>query len=258
MLRRRWATPLRRPPATVWKICSTICARAAARPPTKSSQLLFRANRCARESGRLAVAGRERDADLSFLTYIDHELWHVNRDSGEALHSRAWGRKQRRSRRHFVPDPADEQVSLLRLPCAGCSGHRPNIVIRSEVATLKGVAGECLSLRSCGRWAKWSRVAAPRCPVFEVGMISMAVRFDSQQPPRSAAIERCESVGDVELLTVACRGTAVAGAGAGNRRGAVHCGRARRWWTHAPHPRDLRRLYPSGTFGRASSRSAAG
>ena len=98
--------------------------RSGRAPADEIIQLLFRATDALEKAVGLAVAGREREADLSVLTDIDHA----------AIQTKPAPQPSALAR-HFAPEPAEEPS--LPVASAAPAARIIDIVIRSE-APLKG------------------------------------------------------------------------------------------------------------------------
>jgi len=170
--------------------------RSGRAPADEIVQLLFRATDALEKAVGLAVAGREREADLSVLTDIDHA----------AIQTKPAAQPSALAR-HFAPEPTDDQ-SLPAAPIAsGASAARiVDIVIRPE-APLKG-GRAMLALRKLQRMGKVERVQPP-VAVFESDDFDGRFVCELDTPAAPAAIEAAvRSVGDVERVTVAGGGGA--------------------------------------------------
>jgi two-component system, chemotaxis family, sensor kinase CheA len=170
--------------------------RSGRAPADEIIQLLFRATDALEKSVGLAVAGRERDADLSVLTDIDHA----------ALQTKPAPQPSALAR-HFVPEPVEEPS--LPVASAAPAARIIEIVIRSE-APLKG-GRAMLALRKLQTLGKVERVQPP-VAVFESDDFDGRFVCELDTAAAPAAIEAAvRSVGDVERVTVAGGGTAGAG-----------------------------------------------
>jgi len=170
--------------------------RSGRAPADEIVQLLFRATDALEKAVGLAVAGREREADLSVLTDIDHA----------AIQTKPAAQPSALAR-HFAPEPTDDQ-SLSAAPIAsGASAARiVDVVIRPE-APLKG-GRAMLALRKLQTMGKVERVQPP-VAVFESDDFDGRFVCELDTPAAPAAIEAAvRSVGDVERVTVAGGGGA--------------------------------------------------
>ena len=170
--------------------------RSGRAPADEIVQLLFRATDALEKAVGLAVAGREREADLSVLTDIDHA----------AIQTKPAAQPSALAR-HFAPEPTDDQ-SLPAAPIAsGASAARiVDVVIRPE-APLKG-GRAMLALRKLQTMGKVERVQPP-VAVFESDDFDGRFVCELDTPAAPAAIEAAvRSVGDVERVTVAGGGGA--------------------------------------------------
>ena len=167
--------------------------RSGRAPADEIIQLLFRATDALEKAVGLAVAGRERDADLSVLTDIDHA----------AIQTKPAPQPSALAR-HFVPEPVEEPS--LPAASAAQAARIIEIVIRSE-APLKG-GRAMLALRKLQTLGKVDRVQPP-VAMFESDDFDgrFVCELDTAAVP--AAIEAAvRSVGDIERVTVAGGGTA--------------------------------------------------
>jgi two-component system, chemotaxis family, sensor kinase CheA len=170
--------------------------RSGRAPADEIIQLLFRATDALEKAVGLAVAGRERDADLSVLTDIDHA----------AIQTKPAPQPSALAR-HFAPEPAEEPS--LPVASATPAARIIDIVIRSE-APLKG-GRAMLALRKLQTLGKVERVQPPAA-VFESDDFDGRFVCELDTAAAPAAIEAAvRSVGDVERVTVAGGGTAGAG-----------------------------------------------
>ncbi len=170
--------------------------RSGRAPADEIVQLLFRATDALEKAVGLAVAGREREADLSVLTDIDHA----------AIQTKPAPQPSALAR-HFAPEPIEDQ-SLPAAPVAsGASAARiVDVVIRPE-APLKG-GRAMLALRKLQTLGKVERVQPP-VAVFESDDFDGRFVCELDTPAAPAAIEAAvRSVGDVERVTVAGGGGA--------------------------------------------------
>ena len=169
--------------------------RRSGRPPADEIiQLLFRATDALEKAVGLAVAGREREADLAVLTEIDHA----------ALQSKPAPQPSALAR-HFVeePEPSESQslpgASAASVASPG-STRVVEVVIRAE-APLKG-GRAMLALRKLQTIGKVDRVQPP-ARVFESDDFDGRFVCELETAAAPAAIETAvRSVGDVERVTV--------------------------------------------------------
>ena len=174
--------------------------RSGRAPADEMIQLLFRATDALEKAVGLAVAGRERDADLSVLTDIDHA----------AIQTKPAPQPSALAR-HFAPEPAEDQS--LPAASAASAARIIDVVIRPE-APLKG-GRAMLALRKLQTLGKVERVQPP-IAVFESDDFDGRFVCELDTAAGPAVIEAAvRSVGDVERVTVAGGGAAGAGAGAG-------------------------------------------
>src|SRR5206468_1525043 len=161
--------------------------RSGRAPADEIIQLLFRATDALEKAVGLAVAGREREADLSVLTDIDHA----------AIQTKPAPQPSALAR-HFAPEPAEDQS----LPAASVASAARiiDIVIRSE-APLKG-GRAMLAVRKLQTLGKVERVQ-PSVAVFESDDFDGRFVCELATAAAPAAIEAAvRSVGDVERVTV--------------------------------------------------------
>jgi len=165
--------------------------RSGRAPADEIIQLLFRATDALEKAVGLAVAGRERDADLSVLTDIDHA----------AIQTKPAPQPSALAR-HFAPEPAEEpSLPAASVASAASAARIIDIVIRSE-APLKG-GRAMLALRKLQTLGKVERVQ-PSVAVFESDDFDGRFVCELDTTAAPAAIEAAvRSVGDVERVTVA-------------------------------------------------------
>ena len=162
--------------------------RSGRAPADEIIQLLFRATDALEKAVGLAVAGREREADLSVLSDIDHA----------AIQTKPAPQPSALAR-HFAPEPAEEPS--LPVASAAPAARIIDIVIRSE-APLKG-GRAMLALRKLQTLGKVERVQPP-VAVFESDDFDGRFVCELDTAAAPAAIEAAvRSVGDVERVTVA-------------------------------------------------------
>jgi len=164
--------------------------RSGRAPADEIIQLLFRATDALEKAVGLAVAGREREADLSVLTDIDHA----------AIQTKPAPQPSALAR-HFAPEPAEDQSLPAASVASGASAARIiDIVIRSE-APLKG-GRAMLAVRKLQTLGKVERVQ-PSVAVFESDDFDGRFVCELATAAAPAAIEAAvRSVGDVERVTV--------------------------------------------------------
>jgi len=164
--------------------------RSGRAPADEIIQLLFRATDALEKAVGLAVAGREREADLSVLTDIDHA----------AIQTKPAPQPSALAR-HFAPEPAEDQSLPAASVASGASAARIiDVVIRSE-APLKG-GRAMLAVRKLQTLGKVERVQ-PSVAVFESDDFDGRFVCELATAAAPAAIEAAvRSVGDVERVTV--------------------------------------------------------
>ncbi len=164
--------------------------RSGRAPADEIIQLLFRATDALEKAVGLAVAGREREADLSVLTDIDHA----------AIQTKPAPQPSALAR-HFAPEPAEDQSLPAASVASGASAARIiDIVIRSE-APLKG-GRAMLAVRKLQTLGKVEGVQ-PSVAVFESDDFDGRFVCELATAAAPAAIEAAvRSVGDVERVTV--------------------------------------------------------
>ena len=168
--------------------------RSGRAPADEIIQLLFRATDALEKAVGLAVAGREREADLAVLADLDHA----------AIQTKPAPQPSALAR-HFAPEPSEDQtlVAAAAVPAAsvGTSGRLVDVVIRSD-APLKG-GRAMLALRKLQTLGNVERVQPP-VAVFESDDFDGRFVCELDTAAAPAAIEAAvRSVGDVERVTVA-------------------------------------------------------
>ncbi|OLC07495.1 MAG: hypothetical protein AUH41_10350 [Gemmatimonadetes bacterium 13_1_40CM_66_11] len=164
-------------------------------PAEEMIQLLFRATDALEKAVGLAVAGREREADLAILGDIDRAA----QQTKPAAQPSALAR-------HFVESPEPESLSLPAASAASAaaatsigSGRFVNVVIRAE-APLKG-GRAMLVIRKAQTLGKVHRVQPPPA-AFESDDFDGRFVFELETAAAPADIEAAvRSVGDVERVT---------------------------------------------------------
>jgi two-component system, chemotaxis family, sensor kinase CheA len=168
--------------------------RSGRAPADEIIQLLFRATDALEKSVGLAVAGREREADLAVLTEIDHA----------ALQTKPAPQPSALAR-HFTPSSEPEPADSSGPPAASAaslkSGRFVQVVIRAE-APLKG-GRAMLIVRKLQTLGTVHRVQPP-ATAFESDDFDGRFVCELETGATPAAIEAAvRSVGDVEHVTVA-------------------------------------------------------
>ncbi|HTI05756.1 MAG TPA: chemotaxis protein CheA [Gemmatimonadales bacterium] len=165
-------------------------------PAADTIQLLFRARDTLEQAVELAVAGRERDADLSVLEAIDQA----------AVHSRPAPQPSALAR-HLAPEPEPSPAAPAQAPAASQAASpvsgRVRIVhvtIRPE-APLKGARAMLVTRKAQGLGTV-HRVQPPPA-AFESDDFDGRFTFELDSAQDHAAIESAiRGVGDVERVTV--------------------------------------------------------
>jgi two-component system chemotaxis sensor kinase CheA len=169
--------------------------RSGRAPADDIIQLLFRATDALEKAVGLAVAGREREADLTVLTDIDHA----------ALQTKPAPQPSALAR-HFVEEPEPPSLPASVAPAASqASARLVDVIIRAE-APLKG-GRAMLVVRKLQTLGTVHRVQPP-ATVFESDDFDGRFVCELETAAIPAAIEAAvRSVGDVERVTVGGGGT---------------------------------------------------
>jgi two-component system chemotaxis sensor kinase CheA len=166
--------------------------RSGRAPADDIIQLLFRATDALEKAVGLAVAGREREADLTVLADIDHA----------ALQTKPAPQPSALAR-HFVEEPEPEPPGLPAAPVASASQGSTrlvDVIIRAE-APLKG-GRAMLVMRKLQTLGTVHRVQ-PSVTVFESDDFDGRFVCELETAAVPVAIEAAiRSVGDVERVTV--------------------------------------------------------
>jgi len=165
--------------------------RSGRAPADEIIQLLFRATDALEKAVGLAVAGREREADLAVLTDIDHAAVQAKPAPQPSALAR-----------HFVDEPEPPSPSAAPGASAASKGSTRlvDVIIRPE-APLKG-GRAMLVLRKLQTIGKVERVQPP-ATVFESDDFDGRFVCELDTAAAPAAIEAAvRSVGDVERVTV--------------------------------------------------------
>ncbi|HET8712217.1 MAG TPA: chemotaxis protein CheA [Gemmatimonadales bacterium] len=163
--------------------------RGGKEPTAEIIQVLFRATDTLEKAVELAVAGRERDVDLSIVEAIDQ----ASRQSRQALPSAL--------ARHFSePEPALETPSPQAQPLPKGPTHLVQVTIRPE-APLKG-GRAMLAIRKAQTLGKLLRIQPPPA-AFESDDFDGRFVFELESDAAPAAIEGAiRSVGDIDRVVV--------------------------------------------------------
>lgn len=164
--------------------------RSGRAPADDIIQLLFRATDALEKAVALAVAGREREADLAVLTDIDHAALQMKPAAQPSALAR-----------HFVEEPEQPSEPAAPAPAASTGSTRlVDVVIRSE-APLKG-GRAMLAMRKLQSLGTVHRVQPP-ATVFESDDFDGRFVCELETAAAPAAIEAAvRSVGDIERVTV--------------------------------------------------------
>jgi two-component system chemotaxis sensor kinase CheA len=166
--------------------------RSGRAPAAEIIQLLFRATDALEKAVGLAVAGREREADLTVLSDIDHA----------AIQTKPAPQPSALAR-HFTPEPTDDHSlpAASAAPVASAASARLiDVVIRPE-APLKG-GRAMLVVRKLQTLGTVHRVQPP-ATVFESDDFDGRFVCELESDAALAAIEAAvRSVGDVERVNV--------------------------------------------------------
>jgi two-component system, chemotaxis family, sensor kinase CheA len=163
--------------------------RGGKEPTAEIIQVLFRATDTLEKAVELAVAGRERDVDLSIVEAIDQ----ASRQSRQALPSAL--------ARHFAePEPAPEPPRSEAQPLPKGPTHLVQVTIRPE-APLKG-GRAMLAIRKAQTLGNLLRIQPPPA-AFESDDFDGRFVFELESDAAPAALEEAiRSVGDIDRVVV--------------------------------------------------------
>ena len=165
--------------------------RGSKAPTEETIQVLFRATDALEKAVELAVAGKERDADLSVLDAVDQ----VARESRQAPLPSALARHLAEPEQAAAPPPPEPGA-----PAATATAHLVQVTIRPE-APLKG-GRAMLAIRKVQSIGRVLRVQPPPA-AFESDDFDGRFVFELDTEAAPAAIEGAvRSVGDIERVVV--------------------------------------------------------